>query len=732
MHPTPLLLVLLLAAEPDAQPLRSTISPAEVQHQQAVALAAFARWKQQQHLTAQAEKHYATAAQLDPDAVTPKRELAKIYASFGRETAARELAAAVVAADPTDVEMAELLGRLHRNVRRYPEAVAAYQLAWAAAGKLPTTKQLLILQAYTAAAREAGDTNAEATAELAALTLLTVEGAAILKAGTLDRKELDNQTAKHHEALGLALVKQGKPREAAGQFRAALAIYALGADAASKAGVLRQHSHRARTAMQQQDDATAMAEQKKYLAGGPSTWEPYRMYAEILAKLPMANAVEEFRDLAAANPANPAPQWFATAAQNAAGQSDAADTAFRKLLIKMAKPEEAELLVGSYTQARRLGELVQHLDRTFKASRPPGYNDPDRDKDIPLDDAKPEAQRRTALLGAAVRSQFHRTPGALVQQLQRTTPTNADIFEVVLSLNLSSANLELIASLLQEAVRTNPKDIHLKVLTVVALRELRDWTTLVRVADGVSRAEAGRYYPSIKAERAFAFAELGQRRQAFDVLNEMGDQPSFRLFSVQAYVILGNYEEAAALCREILQLERLTADQIRSAKLKLAECLAELGKSAEAERLLRDLLDDHPDDTRLLNSLGYSLAEQHRKLPEARKLVERALALDTDERRRQGDVQTQFGGILDSLGWVLFQQGEFKAAKELLKQATSSQDQIRSPIAWDHLGDALFRLKERAAAKDAWQRAEELYGRTHLGVQRDRLTAVRDKLKLVR
>ena len=56
--------------------------------------------------------------------------------------------------------------------------------------------------------------------------------------------------------------------------------------------------------------------------------------------------------------------------------------------------------------------------------------------------------------------------------------------------------------------------------------------------------------------------------------------------------------------------------------------------------------------------LGYAYADRSERLPEARQLIEKALALAPDD-----------AAILDSMGWVLFRQGDLPGALSYLERS---------------------------------------------------------------
>ncbi|MCB1842301.1 MAG: tetratricopeptide repeat protein [Halioglobus sp.] len=106
---------------------------------------------------------------------------------------------------------------------------------------------------------------------------------------------------------------------------------------------------------------------------------------------------------------------------------------------------------------------------------------------------------------------------------------------------------------------------------------------------------------------------------------------------------------------------------------------------------LRAILALDADNATALNALGYTLANRTRRFAEALELVSRALALEPDE-----------PAILDSMGWVLYRQGDLEQAAVYLRRALdlSQDDEIAA-----HLGEVLWVSGRQADAKTVWRQA---------------------------
>jgi Flp pilus assembly protein TadD len=115
-------------------------------------------------------------------------------------------------------------------------------------------------------------------------------------------------------------------------------------------------------------------------------------------------------------------------------------------------------------------------------------------------------------------------------------------------------------------------------------------------------------------------------------------------------------------------------------------------KWVQAEADFLRALELQPDEALILNYLGYSWVERGENLDRARGMIEKAV-----------DLRPRDGYIVDSLGWVLFQLGDFDEAVRQLERAVSLRP--ADPVINEHLGDAYWRVGRRLEAKFQWQRA---------------------------
>lgn len=122
---------------------------------------------------------------------------------------------------------------------------------------------------------------------------------------------------------------------------------------------------------------------------------------------------------------------------------------------------------------------------------------------------------------------------------------------------------------------------------------------------------------------------------------------------------------------------------------ELAMVTEKLQRHDEMERLLRLVMKLHPKDPQAFNALGYSLADRHVRLPEARQLIEQAVAL-----------APQDPYIQDSLGWVAFRQGQNSEALKILQAAYKTKPDAEIAA---HLGEVLWTMGQTQEAGAIWR-----------------------------
>jgi tetratricopeptide (TPR) repeat protein len=126
-------------------------------------------------------------------------------------------------------------------------------------------------------------------------------------------------------------------------------------------------------------------------------------------------------------------------------------------------------------------------------------------------------------------------------------------------------------------------------------------------------------------------------------------------------------------------------------KYELAMMYERIERLNDTERLLREVIALDPGHAHSYNALGYSLADRNQRLPEALKLITRALEIAPND-----------PFIMDSMGWIKFRLGDYVTAVQYLEKAYRVRPEADIAA---HLGEALWVLGQRDAALEIWKKA---------------------------
>jgi Flp pilus assembly protein TadD len=219
--------------------------------------------------------------------------------------------------------------------------------------------------------------------------------------------------------------------------------------------------------------------------------------------------------------------------------------------------------------------------------------------------------------------------------------------------------------------------------------EQKDWP---RAIDWYKSVQRGEYALPARARTANAIAKQGKLDEARAFLRSAGapgePQPVQLLVAESQLLREANLHKEAfdllgqALAKTPDQPDLLYDQALTAEKVDRFDVL---------EANLKRLIQLRPDHAHAHNALGYSFADRNIRLPEAKKLIERALELSPED---------YF--IIDSMGWVLYRMGDLKGAAAQLRRAWQGRPDGEIGA---HLGEVLWQLGERDEARRIWQEA---------------------------
>ena len=191
---------------------------------------------------------------------------------------------------------------------------------------------------------------------------------------------------------------------------------------------------------------------------------------------------------------------------------------------------------------------------------------------------------------------------------------------------------------------------------------------------------------------AYILDELGRHDEAIEIINRAIET---KRDEIDLYMILSTvYESKKQIekARDVI-IEGLKYDENNIELLyRLGVLLDKLGDKDGSIAQMRKVLEIEPDHADSLNYIGYTYAEKGIHLDEALDMIQRALVIEPNS-----------GYIIDSLGWVYYQQGLYDKALDSLKKAFSliSGD----PTIAEHLGDVYLKKNEYGLSLEMYQKA---------------------------
>ena len=141
-------------------------------------------------------------------------------------------------------------------------------------------------------------------------------------------------------------------------------------------------------------------------------------------------------------------------------------------------------------------------------------------------------------------------------------------------------------------------------------------------------------------------------------------------------------------------------------------CFDEMGDTQKARNVLERLHEEFPEDAEIANSLGYFLAEKGQDLEKAQRLIDLALQHSPGS-----------GAFLDSMGWVLYRQGDLEGAFDYLIQAVNVLPD--DPVILEHLGMVMIELGQHQEGETMLRRS------LNMGGDRERIQALLERLAAV-
>jgi tetratricopeptide (TPR) repeat protein len=676
------------------------------------------------------------ASALDPDSLEIKRALVPLYATIGRDDAARAIAAQVIEQDPFDMDTAFAYGRLLRADGKAADAIQVLQKAAGGKDARERPERLLFLLTDLVDMYEKrGDFAGVARTHDEVVRTITDKREQLLFGNGLTREDLQFALAKAYEGLGQACVKTKEYERAVAAFRGARDTLLKSEDPDARHQAVRITFNLSEVAAAQGRWADALEALDAYLEHGPADVAPYETKVELLRKL------GRDRDVVPALRKYAAKEEFNLGLQLLLAHELAKDTRTRGeaegiytgLLKTNVKPEVYRGLFQLYQAEDRMEKVLDLMDAVYKITNP-------ENKSVSATERESAGMRARAMTGAlradrplahALVHEAHQEAG---RELKRELPT----WIVVGGLAIGAHDASSAETAFRQALLNSGRDeaeVYQGLLYVLAVQQKH--AEIVALCQARLRRGGDNLGMEmlLRPRLASALAQLGRYDDALYQIDRAiglkGEEQKvvLRCEKANLLTVAGRSDDAVRLCEEALkEFTRLT--DVIEVRQTLSSVYSTKGEHEKSEEQLRLVLELDPGQALAHNNLGYQMADRNVNLDEAERLIRRAIELSRTQTKGLASDDDN-AAYLDSLGWVLFRKGNFAEAREWLEKAVALPEGENDPTVWDHFGDVLAKSNEPARAKEAWEKALKLYGESVRPKGDGRKAEVEKKLKTV-
>ncbi|WP_233201217.1 tetratricopeptide repeat protein [Chromobacterium alticapitis] len=274
------------------------------------------------------------------------------------------------------------------------------------------------------------------------------------------------------------------------------------------------------------------------------------------------------------------------------------------------------------------------------------------------------------------------------EELLKDHPDNPDLLYATGLLAYQMRDLQTADERLQRALRQQYQEADFVRYTLGQIAE--DEHEKARAEEWYGQVGPGQQYLPAQSRLAMLEAGEGKLTEALSRLEPLGgtDQEKVSVVLLQSQLA----REAKQPQRAYALLSKALSRQPRASELLYERSLVSdvMGNVGNAERDLRAILKDKPDDVQALNALGYTLANRTTRYREAYGYIDKALKAEPEN-----------PVIQDSMGWVSFKQGKLETARKYLEKAYGA---MPDPEVAAHLGEVLWRQGLREQAMSLWDK----------------------------
>ncbi|WP_428898277.1 Tetratricopeptide repeat-containing protein [Parelusimicrobium proximum] len=258
---------------------------------------------------------------------------------------------------------------------------------------------------------------------------------------------------------------------------------------------------------------------------------------------------------------------------------------------------------------------------------------------------------------AEIYEKTRRLPEALKEykEMEELGLADSKVYNRIGSINVLLGNIKEAKKIfLAVKAKNNSDQLANQFLAVIA----EDEKNYAKAIEYLQDAEDFKTNSERQRQAAVYASKLGDKKEAARLLKKAYESSGSSVEMGYYYAIslqdMNNHEEAAEVFEDILS----QSPDYNRARLMYAFSLDSLKRDTEFEKQMQIFMTQHPENPTALNMYAYFLAERQKDLDKAKQYASAALLKEPKE-----------PAYLDTMGWILFRQGDYDSALSYLLQA---------------------------------------------------------------
>ncbi|MBW2085521.1 MAG: tetratricopeptide repeat protein [Deltaproteobacteria bacterium] len=203
------------------------------------------------------------------------------------------------------------------------------------------------------------------------------------------------------------------------------------------------------------------------------------------------------------------------------------------------------------------------------------------------------------------------------------------------------------------------------------------------------------FFVEARLHLAYAMSELDDLKAAIQYIKEAIEHKPKQSVLYRSLATLYEENEQLDLAKETVEKGLRMDPQNLGLNFRLGVILDKFKDKEGSIRQMKGVIELDPEHADAMNYLAYTWAEMGSNLDEALMLVQKA-----------AKIKPNAGYIIDTIGWIYFQQGIFPSALEHLKRAAELMPE--DPVIHEHLGDTYFKLEQFQKAFEVYLEVQKL------------------------